>query len=75
MKIMRISPLICFVRDHHWETVTDAGGALTTCTRCGQIRHDSAPSSARRIDDAVKEARRASQAEGGSGGIGGGPLG
>jgi hypothetical protein len=61
---------MCFVGEHHWETVTDAGGALTTCTRCGKIRHDFAPSEVRRIDDAVKEARRASQAEhAGDGGL------
>ena len=69
LEVMGVSRLICFVRDHDWETVTDAGGALTTCTRCGTIRHDDAPSSAPRIDDSVKEARRASGAEGG--GVGG----
>jgi hypothetical protein len=45
---MRVSRLMCFVGNHHWETVTDAGGALTACTRCGKIRHDYAPSSPRR---------------------------
>ena len=36
---MGVSRLLCLVGSHHWETVTDAGGALTTCTRCGKKRH------------------------------------
>jgi hypothetical protein len=44
---VRVTRLVCFVRSHHWETLTDTGGALTTCTRRGTIRHDPAPSARR----------------------------
>jgi hypothetical protein len=67
---MRVSRLMCFVGEHHWETVTDAGGALTACTRCGKIRHDYAPSSPRRIaTDTEQDARRERNAEGASNGL------
>jgi hypothetical protein len=61
---------MCFVGEHHWETVTDAGGTLTTCTRCGKIRHDYAPSSLRRTD-AVVDGQHAGGDYGG-GDVGGG---
>ena len=60
--------MMCFVGEHHWETVTDAGGALTTCARCGKVR------STLRIDDAKQEARQKWEDEGidSGGGLGSG---
>jgi hypothetical protein len=60
---MRASRLMCLVGEHHWETVTDAGGALTTCTRCGEIRHDFAPSSPRTTEDVREEIRKDAEAD------------
>ena len=65
---MSVLRLMCFVGSHDWQTVTDAGGALTTCTRCGKIRHDYATSSPQRTEDTVKEIHRQSE-EGGSIGL------
>ena len=32
--------LLCFVRGgHQWKTTADAAGPMTSCTRCGALRH------------------------------------
>ena len=32
--------LICLLHGgHHWRTVADVAGPMTTCKRCGAIRH------------------------------------
>jgi hypothetical protein len=32
--------LFCLVRGgHHWQTARDGAGQLTSCTRCGALRH------------------------------------
>jgi hypothetical protein len=62
---------MCFVGEHNWETVTDAGGALTTCTRCGKIRHDYAASSPQRTDAVVDEQHAGGDYGGGDVGGGG----
>jgi hypothetical protein len=60
---MRVSRLMCFVGEHHWETVTDAGGALTTCNRCGTIRHVFAASSPHTTEEVAAEIRKDVEAD------------
>jgi hypothetical protein len=33
-------PLLCILRfGHRWETHSDAEGSVTSCRRCGKLRH------------------------------------
>jgi hypothetical protein len=33
-------PVVCFVRGgHRWVTVGDVAGSVTSCSRCGVLRH------------------------------------
>jgi hypothetical protein len=33
------TPVICWVRGHRWATIADRGASVTTCSRCGALRH------------------------------------
>jgi hypothetical protein len=40
---MPFGRLACLVRGgHRWETITDSGGSITWCARCGLQRHSRA---------------------------------
>jgi len=40
MRLFVVRQLLCSVRGgHRWKTTSDAAGAITSCARCGALRH------------------------------------
>jgi hypothetical protein len=37
--MVRMRPLLCILGRHRWQTRSDTEGSVTSCRRCGKLRH------------------------------------